>query len=320
MATNGVHFGVTLPQIKRSWQETRAAALEFEALGFQSLWLNDHLYGVPMPTIPILEAWTTLSAVGGITSKAELGLLVSPPGFRNPALHAKMAATLDQITGGRLIVGLGAGWFTQEFEGYGFPFPPARERLEQLRETLTIMKLMWTEDAPTFAGKHFRIESVICEPRPARRPRILIGGGGEKVLLRIAAEHADLWNNLAVNQGALAAKLDVLRRHCRDVGRDFDSITISQQTLVVIGEDERDGRAKMEKATGLYGGHLGDIERHGIWGSPDQVIERIRRQMQLGVRHFVIEFFGRDTRAPAQLFAERVLPSFQVQGRGTGGG
>jgi len=306
-----VHFGATLPQIKRSWQETRAAALEFEALGFDSLWLNDHLYGIPMPTIPILEAWTTLSAVGAITTKPEIGLLVSPPGFRNPALHAKMAATLDHITAGRAIVGLGAGWFVQEFEGYGFAFPPARQRLAQLAEAITIMKRMWTEDAPTFAGEHFRIESVICQPRPTRRPPILIGGGGEKVLLRIAAQHADIWNNLAVNQGALPAKIEVLRRHCGDVGRDFDSITLSQQTLVVIGEDEKDGLEKMQKAVGLYGGHLGNIERDGIWGSPRQVIERIERHIRLGVRHFVIEFFGRDTRDPAKLFARTVMPAFQ---------
>jgi alkanesulfonate monooxygenase SsuD/methylene tetrahydromethanopterin reductase-like flavin-dependent oxidoreductase (luciferase family) len=248
--------------------------------------------------------------VGAITSKVELGLLVSPPGFRNPALHAKMAATLDHITGGRVIVGLGAGWFAQEFEGYGFAFPPTRERLGQLREAVTIMKRMWTEEAPSFHGKHFRIDSVICEPRPKRRPPILIGGGGEKVLLRIAAEHADIWNNLAVHQAALPAKIEVLRRHCRDVGRDFSSMTLSQQTLVVIGEDENDGRQKMQKATGLYGGHLGDIEGAGIWGSPEQVIERIRRHLDLGVRQFVIEFFGRDIREPARLFAERVLPAF----------
>jgi alkanesulfonate monooxygenase SsuD/methylene tetrahydromethanopterin reductase-like flavin-dependent oxidoreductase (luciferase family) len=306
-----VHFGATLPQIKRSWQETRAAALEFEALGFDSLWLNDHLYGIPMPTIPILEAWTTLSAVGATTTKPELGLLVSPPGFRNPALHAKMAATLDAITGGRVIVGLGAGWFAQEYEGYGFPFPPARQRLAQLAEAITIMKRMWTEDAPTFAGEHFRIESVICQPRPVRRPPILIGGGGEKVLLRIVAEHADIWNNLAVNQGALPAKIEVLRRHCRAVGREFESITLSQQTLVVIGEDENDGLEKMRKATSLYGGHLGDIESHGIWGGSEQVVERIQRHIRLGVRHFVIEFFGRDTRGPAQLFAQTVMPAFR---------
>ena len=305
-----VHFGVTLPQIKRSWDETRAAAVELEAFGFHSLWLNDHLYGVPMPTIPILEAWTTLSAVGAITAEPELGLLVSPPGFRNPALHAKMAATLDHITGGRVIVGLGAGWFTQEFEGYGFPFPPARDRLAELDEAATIMKRMWTEETPTFEGKHFRIESAICEPRPKRRPPILIGGGGEKVLLKIAAKHADIWNNLAVNQASLARKIDVLKRHCADVGRDFGSITVSQQTLVVLGEDAADGRAKMEKAKSLYGGHMGDIEGAGIWGGPDEVVERIRRHVGLGVRHFVIEFFGRDVRVPAKIFAERVKPAF----------
>ncbi|MGH7899068.1 MAG: LLM class flavin-dependent oxidoreductase, partial [Candidatus Binatia bacterium] len=280
-----IHFGVTLPQIKRTWGETRAAALEFERLGFASLWLNDHLYGIPLPTIPILEAWTTLAAVGAITSEAELGLLVSPPGFRNPALHAKMAATLDHITRGRVVVGLGAGWFAQEFEAYGFAFPPVRDRLEQLAEAISIMKAMWTQEAPSFAGKHFRIDSVICLPRPERRPPILICGGGEKVLLRIAAEHADVWNNLAVNQATLARKIEVLKRHCREVGRDFDSIRLSQQTLVVIGENERDGREKVAKATALYGGHLGDIEGHGIWGGPEQVIDRIERHVALGVRH-----------------------------------
>jgi alkanesulfonate monooxygenase SsuD/methylene tetrahydromethanopterin reductase-like flavin-dependent oxidoreductase (luciferase family) len=305
-----VHFGVTLPQIKRNWQETRAGALEFEALGFHSLWLNDHLYGIPNATIPILEAWTTLSAVGGITTRPELGLLVSPPGFRNPALYAKMAATLDHITGGRVVVGLGAGWFAEEFEGYGYDFPPVGDRLAQLREAVTIMKRMWTEEAPSFQGRYFRVDSVHCLPRPTRRPPILIGGGGEKVLLRIAAEHADLWNNLAVHQGALAAKIEVLRRHCEEVGRDFDSIRLSQQTLVVIGENEIDGREKMKRASGLYGGHLGDIEHHGIWGSPQQVIERIERHVRLGVRHFVIEFFGRDTREPARLFAQTVMPHF----------
>jgi alkanesulfonate monooxygenase SsuD/methylene tetrahydromethanopterin reductase-like flavin-dependent oxidoreductase (luciferase family) len=305
-----IRFGVTLPQIKRSWPETRAAALELESLGFHSLWLNDHLYGIPMPTIPILEAWTALSAIGAVTTKPELGLLVSPPGFRNPALHAKMAATLDHVTEGRVIMGLGAGWFAQEFTGYGFEFPSTRARLSQLSEAIVIMKKMWTEEAPSFTGEHFRIDSVICAPKPARRPPILVGGGGEKILLRIAAEHADIWNNLAVNQGSLDRKIDVLRRHCDAVGRNFADITLSQQTLVVIGEDENDGLEKMRKATSLYGGHLGDIEKHGIWGSPAQVIERVERHVKLGVRLFVIEFFGRDIRQPARLFAEKVLPAF----------
>lgn len=304
-------FGVTLPQIKRTWDQTRAAAGEIERLGFDSLWLNDHVYGVPMPGIPILEAWTTLSAVGAITERAGLGLLVSPPGFRNPALHAKMAATLDHITGGRVIMGLGTGWFQQEFEGYGLPFPGVKERLEQLEEAIVIMKAMWAGETPTHAGKHFRTESAICEPRPAHPIPVLIGGGGEKVLLRLAARHADIWNNLAANQDALARKIEVLRRHCDEVGRDFATLTVSEQTLVVIGEDEADGRAKMEKAKKLYGGHMGDIESSGIWGSPEQVVDRIRTHVDLGVSLFVIEFFGKDVREPARLFAEKVFPAFR---------
>src|SRR5512139_1253318 len=121
-----IHFGVSLPQIKRTWDETRAAALEFEALGYDSVWVADHIYGIPGPHIPIFEAWTTLAAVGAATSRLKLGTLVSPVGFRNPALVAKMAATLDHITNGRLIVGLGVGWFEMEFSGYGFAFPPLR--------------------------------------------------------------------------------------------------------------------------------------------------------------------------------------------------
>ena len=133
-ATRPIHFGASLPQISRTWEETRRAAETFERLGYDSLWLNDHLYGVPRPDISILECWTTLTAVGAITERVQLGTVVSPPGFRNPALMAKVVATLDQITQGRVILGMGAGWFEQEYRGYGFDFPPAKVRLQQLAE------------------------------------------------------------------------------------------------------------------------------------------------------------------------------------------
>ena len=200
-----VEFGVMLPQIKRSWDETKAAAQEMDRLGFHSVWLNDHLYGIPMPAIPIMEAWTALSAVGAVTSSVQVGTLVSPIGFRNPALFAKMIATLDQITGGRVIVGLGSGWFAQEFTGYGIDFPPVQDRLAQLDEGVQLMRRMWSEPQVTFAGRYFRTDDVYCEPKPARRPPVLIGGGGEKVLLRLVARHADIWNNLAVNLDQLGA-------------------------------------------------------------------------------------------------------------------
>jgi F420-dependent oxidoreductase-like protein len=303
-----IHFGVSLPQIKRSWEETRAAALEFESLGYDSLWVVDHLYGIPAPQLPILEAWTTLSAVGAVTSRIRLGTLVSPVGFRNPALLAKIAATLDRITNGRLIIGLGGGWFEMEFTGYGFDFPSLPVRLEQLEEAAGLMKQMWTQDQVSFSGKHFHVTDVYCEPKPVQTPHppLLIGGGGERVLLRIVARHADIWNNLAVNQPDLAHKVQVLHEHCRTVGRDPKSIQVSQQTMVVLGKDRADAAAKREKAQSVYGGHLG----HGIIGTPAECIEKIERHIAAGCTMFVIEFFGRDTREPARLFAETVMPAF----------
>ncbi len=311
--TKPVRFGVTLPQIKRTWGEARDAAVEFDRLGFHSVWVCDHLYGVPMPNLPILEAWSELAAVAAVTERVELGTLVTPPFFRNPAVLAKQVATIDNIAGGRVIVGLGSGWFASEFEGYGVPFPPVGQRLEALEESCEILKRMWTEERVTFHGKHARVDDVMCEPKPVRRPPILIGGGGERVLLRIAAKHADIWNNLAVAQGQLGKKVDVLRRRCDEVGRNVDEITVSQQCMVVIAADEAAAREAMTKAQRIYGGHMGaGLEEHGIWGSPDQVIERIQRHVQLGCTLFVIEFFGRDTREPARLFAEKVLPAFRA--------
>jgi F420-dependent oxidoreductase-like protein len=311
-----VHFGVTLPQIKRSWDDTRAAALEFERLGFDSVWLNDHLYGIPGPQLPIFEAWTTLAAVGALSSRVQLGTLVSPVGFRNPTLLAKMAATVDTITAGRLIVGLGCGWFQMEFEGYGFDFPPLRQRLQQLDEAATVMKRLWTEPQPSFEGRHYRAAGVFCEPKPVRQPHppLLIGGGGERVLLRLAARHADIWNNLAVHQAELGRKVELLRAHCEALHRDPATIVVSQQCLVVIAESDADAAAKVERARQVYGGHLGAGGTHSIAGTPAQCVEKIRAHQALGCSMFIIEFFGRDTREPARLFAQQVMPAFRESG------
>ncbi|HLY38150.1 MAG TPA: LLM class flavin-dependent oxidoreductase [Candidatus Binatia bacterium] len=307
-----VRFGVTLPQIKRTWQEARDAAVAFDRLGFDSVWVCDHMYGVPMPNLPILEAWTELAAVGAVTERVGLGTLVTPPFFRNPAVLAKQVATLDQIAPGRAIVGLGAGWFASEFEAYGAPFPGVRDRLRALEETAIALKRLWTEERVTFEGRYVTLRDAMAEPKPVRCPPILIGGTGKHVLMGIVARHADIWNNLAAFQGDLAANVEALRRRCAEVGRDFDTLEISQQCLVVIAETEADARTALERAGRIYGGHMGaGLEAHGIWGTPEQVIERIRRHATLGCTLFVIEFFGRDTREPARLFAERVMPAFR---------
>jgi len=306
-----VRFGVTLPQIKRTWQEARDAAVEFDRLGYDSLWVCDHLYGVPVPNLPILEAWTQLAAIAAITDQAKLGTLVTPPFFRNPAVLAKQIATIEQIAPGRTIAGLGAGWFKPEFEQTGCDFPDTRDRLTALEEMIEVMKRMWTEEKATFEGRFYSVHEALCEPKPAKTPEILVGGGGEKVTMAIAARHADTWNNMAVFQAELAQKVEALDKRCEEAGRDPASIEKSQQCVVVIGEDDAAGRAGLEKAKKIYGGHMGGaLEEHGIWGSPERVIECIERHRALGVSFFVIEFFGRDTREPARLFAETVMSHY----------
>ncbi|MFQ5513965.1 MAG: TIGR03560 family F420-dependent LLM class oxidoreductase [Myxococcota bacterium] len=307
-----LRFGVTLPQIKRSWEETRTTALELERLGFDSLWVCDHLYGIPNPTLPIFEAWSELAAVAALTERVELGTLVTPPFFRNPAVLAKQIATIDRISNGRCIAGLGAGWFEAEFRAYGCEFPPLGERLRALEEMTEILKRLWTEERAEFEGRTAKVVEAFCAPKPVRRPPILIGGGGERILMRIAARHADIWNNMGVFQPQLAAKVEVLHRRCDEIGRDPATLEISQQCLVVLGEDEAAARAALEKAGRIYGGHLGaTLEEHGLWGTPDRVIDGIERHRKLGCTLFIMELFGRDTRVPAQLFAEKVLPAFR---------
>jgi probable F420-dependent oxidoreductase len=309
--TRPARFGVTLPQIKRSWDECRNAAVRFDELGFDSLWVCDHVYGVPAPTLPIFEAWSQLAAVAAITERAQLGTLVTPPFFRNPAVFAKQVATIDQISNGRVIVGLGAGWFQAEFEAYGCEFPKLGERMQALDEYAEILRRLWSEERVTFSGRHFSVTDAICEPKPVRRTPLLIGGGGERVLMGIAARRADIWNNLAAFQPQLGAKVEALRRRCGELDRDFDAIEVAQQCVVVIGEDEDEARRFLEKAKKVYGGHMGgSIEEHGIWGAPDAVIDKIEQHRALGCSAFMIEFFGRDTTVPAQLFAERVMPAF----------
>ena len=309
-----VHFGVTVPQIKRTWEESRMASIEFEAMGYDSLWVCDHLYGPQSPTIPILEAWSLVAALAAVTSKAEIGTLVTPAGMRNPAQLGKVIATIDNIAGGRIIPGLGAGWMPREFTDFGVPFLPTAKRLGQLRETVQLLKKMWDpEGGPvTFEGKHIQVSNLVCEPKPPRKPPILIGGAGEQVTLKIAAREADIWNNLAGQQAVLERKAGILKQHCLDAGRDPSSIIISQQCLVTIAPDEASAGPMVETAKKIFGGHMGDPTGPlAISGSPRRVKEQIQKHIDLGCTMFVMEFFGRDTREPAKLFAETVLPAFK---------
>ncbi len=309
-----VHFGITIPQIKRTWEESKAASVEFEAMGFDSLWVCDHLYGPQSPTIPILEAWTLLSAVAAVTSKVELGTLVTPAGMRNPAHLGKTIATVDAIAGGRVIAGLGAGWMPREFTDFGVPFLNTGARMGQLRETVELLKKMWdpAQAEVTMDGKYVKVENVVCEPKPPRQVPILIGGAGEKVTLKLAAQEANIWNNLAGHQANLERKVGVLREHCAAVGRDPAEVTVSQQCLVTIAPDEASAGPMIDTAKKIFGGHMGDpTGPMAIAGSPARVREQIQKHIDLGCTMFVMEFFGRSTIDPAKLFAETVMPHFK---------
>ena len=307
------HFGVTLPQIKRPWVAAAQAARGFEGLGFDSLWVCDHLYGPQSPQLPILEAWSMVSAVAAITERVEIGTLVTPAGMRNPAHLGKVIATADNIAGGRVIAGLGGGWMPREFTDFGMPFLGTGGRLQQLEETVRLFKRMWGDEAEvSYAGEFVKADKVVCQPKPPRQVPILIGGAGERVTLRLVAEHADIWNNLAGHQAALEHKLDVLKRHCDSVGRDYSEIVSSQQCLVTIAPDAESAGPMADRAQKIFGGHMGDPKGPlAITGTPERCAEQIQKHIDLGCTMFVMEFFGKDTMEPAQLFAEEVLPNFR---------
>ena len=307
------HFGVTVPQIKRPWVATRDAAVAFESLGFDSLWVCDHLYGPQSPQIPILEAWTTIAALAAVTNRVELGTLVTPAGMRNAAQLGKSIASIDNIAGGRVIAGLGGGWMEREFTDFNVPFLSTGKRLRQLKETVELFRMMWeSEEAVTYQGEFVQATHVVCQPQPPRKVPILIGGAGEQVTLKLVAQYADVWNNLAGYQDSLQHKVDILKRHCDSVGRNASDVTISQQCLVTIAPTETEAGPMADRAQQIFGGHMGNPKGDlAITGTPDQCCEAIAKHIDLGCTMFVIEFFGRDTREPAQLFAETVMKEFR---------
>jgi F420-dependent oxidoreductase-like protein len=305
-----IKFGVTLPQFGASWSEAREMALLADEVGFDSVWLADHFLGVGSDDP--LEAWTEMTAVAAITRRVELGFLVLCNSYRPPALLAKMAATLDQIADGRLVLGYGAGWFVMEYEAYGYDFPSVGTRLAQLDEGLHVLKAMWTEEQPTFHGKHYRIDNARCLPRPVRRPHppILIGGAGEKVLLRLVARYADIWNNLGMFHRDVGQKLAVLRAHCEKIGRDVSEIEVSQQTIGAIALSADEARRRTEAVHQEVGFLTGAPELCPT-GTPDEIVERLRESIDMGITSFVISF-GRHTGAEnVRLFAREVIPAFR---------
>jgi F420-dependent oxidoreductase-like protein len=313
MPTARVRFGIQTPQEGVGFDALAAHWREADALGFDSVWIDDHFYAVVRSAgEPQMEAWTLLAALARETQRIGIGILVTCNSYRSPALVAKMAATVDVLSGGRLIHGMGAGWFQSEYEGYGYEFPAVGVRLAQLDEALRVQKLLWREERASFTGRYYRLQEAWCSPKPLQQPHppILIGGGGERVLLRLVARHADVWNN-GGDVAEFRKKLDVLRAHCATEGRDYDRIEKSWFGNVIIDAEPARARARLERVAGAWGMSPEQMAARALAGTPEEVTARVREYVALGVTHF-IGMFGRveDLRS-TRLFAERVLPQFR---------
>lgn len=306
-----MRFGVGLPQFGVPWSLTCEVAQLCDEAGFDSVWMVDHFVGIPDDRQSVFEPFTAMAAIAAITRRVKLGFQVLCVSFRPPALLAKMAATLDVISGGRLILGIGAGWHEAEYVAYGYEFPSIGTRLAQLDETLAICRAMWTEERATFKGRHFRVEDAPCAPKPVqRRLPVMIGGGGERVLLRLVARHADLWNNMGITHQDVAAKRAVLAAHCRSIGRDPAEIEVTQQTVAAIAEGPTAARQATEKVLAELPFLVGDREL-AITGTPDECRRRVGKSRELGIDHLIMALGRRPDPEALRLFAREVIPAFR---------
>lgn len=289
---HGNHFDTTLAVVRAC-----------EQAGLDSAWMADHFMFAdrerPEKEVPVLECFVALGALAAATNRIRLGQLVAGVPYRNPALLAKMCATLDVISHGRSIVGLGAAWHEQEFTAYGWPFPPARERLEMLEEAAQIVDLMLTQRPASFSGKHYSIHNAYNDPAPVQKPRppILIGGSGEQVTLKLVARYADFCN-VGGNPDTVARKYGVLREHCEAVGRPFSEITLCNNVGIVLARNEAELAAKMEKYPGF-----GDIR-----GTPEIVVSRLVEYARAGSQYVTFHMPDAEEIEPILLLGEEVLP------------
>lgn len=309
---NKISFGVFLPSYAFQNNEKpaslftriREVVLECERLGYHSVWLDDHLMFENKPT---LECWTTLTALSAITTRIRLGTMVTCNSFRNPALLAKIAASLDVISGGRLEFGIGAGVQKTEHRAYGFSFPKLHARIERLKEAVEIIKKMWIEKKASYAGKHYKIRDAVCEPKPLQKPHppITIGGSGEKLMLKVTAEHADRfdWGYLPSVE-LYKHKLKVLESHCKAVGRNFQEIERSCWLggQLIIAQNRRELSEKPLQES--------------LVSTSDDCVRMMQSYVDLGVTHFMLFFGDLPSLGSLRLFAETVAKKMQQTNAG----
>ncbi|MEY2476080.1 MAG: hypothetical protein QOG87_1395 [Actinomycetota bacterium] len=316
-----VTFGVFMPQgwkmelssidgAEAKWARAVEIALLAEELGYDSLWLYDHFHNVPKPAHEaVFECWMTAAAISQRTSRIRIGQMVGCNSYRNPALLAKMTSTFDVISGGRLDWGIGAGWYQNEYEAYGYEFPAAKVRIGMLREAVEIVRSMWSEEETSYDGRYYKLHRANCDPKPLQQPHppILIGGGGEQLTLRVVARLADR-SNFGGKPEEFAHKTDVLKQHCKDVGRDYDEIEKTWSPEVFVRETEKeiaDAGSRSFWAEPFESWAAGNLV-----GTPEQVAEKIRTYMDLGVTSFMPWCSDYPEDQTMRVFADKVMPEF----------
>lgn len=286
-----------------------------EDAGFSWFSVMDHLWQIPAvghTDEPFFDAYTILPAVARATNEIEVATLVTSVHYRNPALLAKTMATLDHVSGGRAVLGIGAGWYEAEYEAYGYEFPAPQKRISQLEDGIRLIEAVWTRPSPvTYHGRHYEVEDLVMEPKPLQEPRppVLVGGGGEQLTLRVVARYADRWN-VGGDPGTFEHKRSVLADHCEAVGRSIDEIAQTVVQPVVIREDAEAAHAAYEVlAAETAAGPTPRDEYRGLVGTVDDVIARLSTFEDLGVDTCMISPRKND-RESTEAFVDEVLPSF----------
>lgn len=307
---SGVEVGIYVPQVALAFDELRDRAELCERLGIRSLWLYDHLYSPGLPDRTSLEAWTVATALLSTTLTLRVGHLVLCNQFRHPALLAKMAATLDVVSGGRLDLGLGSGSYEPEHHEAGLPWATAGERSARLGETLEILTRAFTGEPMHFEGEHYAVRGLRSLPTPVQRPHppLVVGGVGEHFTLPLVARYADVWNVPTYALGELEAKLDALRAACDRIGRDPASIRLSVEAVLALAPDEAslpDVRAVAERR---FGGPGFGLREGGLVGTPPAIVERLGALHDLGFDQVVLFTHDRASSDTLELLAAEVLP------------
>jgi alkanesulfonate monooxygenase SsuD/methylene tetrahydromethanopterin reductase-like flavin-dependent oxidoreductase (luciferase family) len=302
-------IGIYLPQMGFTYSDILQRALRCEEVGIDSLWLYDHLYGPGAPQLPSLEAWTLATALLSRTERIQVGHMVLCNQFRHPAVLAKMATTLDQISAGRLQLGIGSGSIEDEHSRVGLEWGTFAERSQRLAETLEILHQAFSDEHVDFAGKHYTVRDMPIKPGAVREPRppIVVGGVGEKYTLPLVARYADVWNVPTYALGELERKVAALRSACADVGRDPSAIVMSIEAVMALAPDDASLPQVRQLAEKRFGVPAFGLHEGGLIGTPPAIVDRLHELQELGFQQIVLFTHDRGSDQTLELLASRVI-------------